>query len=295
MTTTLAKKLTVAAIILALALAVFSRQTSAATRTRAELEALRVEVARLQPRVAGLDREAETAEAAMRDHRAALARLGAGPVATNSPAASGEASAAGAGLGGAREWVELNKANLAGLSLKPFTEDFRVSDEAAAILDLNEKERQSLDQAFRRVIEKHQQLDLARVTKAEGHLSQEPGHKTTFRVSAYPDEGKLMAKEVMGATESAIGSTRAQTLFGYADLNSLSADGFEPFGRTEKTITFVDRENPDGSRGDCRIFMKVVDLSTGFTLTTSYANTDDAIPKNWRHLIENIAPPRQGE
>jgi hypothetical protein len=63
-----------------------------------------------------------------------------------------------------------------------------------------------------------------------------------------------------------------------------------PHWSGEKTTPFLDRQNPDGIRGDCQIVMKITDPVSGFVLSTSFANRDDAIPKAWRHLIQNVAP-----
>lgn len=283
-------KLNIVLLIVATAVVILCRQVQSVARARADVGVLRAELARLTPRVARVVLEATEAEARVREHQEILARLDRDPARGKNTGAIHSLMAVGPE--GATDQVELSKVGLSGIKLKPFTDEYQVSEEAAAVLGLSASERKELDQAFRQVIQRHEQLDLARVKSVDEHLSQEPGRKTTFKVAAYPEEGQALAQAALTAVTSAIGSNRTQTLMGYADLGSLSADGFEPFGRTEKTITFLDQEATDGSRGDCRIIMKVVDTATGFTLTTSYANTDDAIPKNWRHLIENIAPAR---
>ena len=187
-------------------------------------------------------------------------------------------------------FVTLSKANLKQLELAPLTEDFRLTDEVCAVLGVSESERTVVNQAVAKLLTTQQQMDVSRLQPIGEHLTSEEGRKTSYKVPAYPQEGRKLADELITQVQAAIGPERTELLVGYADLNSLSAVGYEPFGRTEKTITFLDRENPDGTRGDCKILMKVVDTATGLSLSTSFANRDDSIPQPWRHLIQNAAP-----
>lgn len=192
--------------------------------------------------------------------------------------------------GGEIPYVTLSKSHLKDLELAPFTDDFKLTDEVCAVLGLSSSERAVLHQALAGLVAAQQKMDVSRVQMTSEHLAVEVGRKTTFKVSAYPEEGRKLAEELIAQAQAAIGSERTELLLGFSDLNSLSAEGYEPFGRTEKTITFLDRENPDGTRGNCEIHMKIVDTVSGVSLSTSFANRDDAIPRAWRHLIQNIAP-----
>jgi hypothetical protein len=240
--------------------------------------------------------EAKTTETLLQRCQGDLDRLekdvteaGHGNSAANSRLGSGLAGLAKTG-DDAR--VSLSKTNLHRLTVKAITDDFRLTDEAAGVLGMSPAERQALDRALAQLVAKHEQLDLAKAKPSDDHLSSEPGRKTTFKVPAYPDEGKALGQDFLNAAQQTLDADRSALLAQYADLGfgSLSADGFEPFGRTEKTITFLDRYTEDGQRGDCRVLMKVVDSATGMSLVTGFPNTDDKIPLNWRHLIQNIAP-----
>ena len=188
--------------------------------------------------------------------------------------------------------ISLSKTNLHRLTVKAFADDFHLTDEAEAVLGMSPAERQAINHALAQLVANHEQLDLAKAKLSDDHLTSESGRKTTFKVPAYPDEGKILGEEFLTTAQQTLNSNRTALLLQYADLGfgSLSADGYEPFGRTEKTITFLDRYTEDGRRGDCQVLMKVVDSATGMSLVTGFANTDDKIPLSWRHLIQNIAP-----
>lgn len=187
-------------------------------------------------------------------------------------------------------YVPLSKANLKRFQVRGFTETFAVTDAAAALLGMTSAERQAVDQTAAELIRRHHAMDLARVQEVTNHLTAEAGRKTSFRVPAYPQEGQALAQETVATAVGILGSNRTDVLLHYARLNEVSADGFEPFGRTEKTITFLDRFNEDGSRGNCEIFLRVADTASGLTLSSSFANAEDNIPPNWRHLIQNVDP-----
>jgi hypothetical protein len=193
--------------------------------------------------------------------------------------------------GASVETVALNKSNLRQFRVKPVTEDFQVSDAAAALLGMTAGERAGVNGAIEELITRHMQLDIAKARPVDQHLTREPGKKTTFQVPAYPEEGQALMDRLVAAIQKAVGSERAELLLHYAELSSISADGFDPFGRAEKTITFLDRPTESGERGDCQIFLRV--KSPALTLSTSFQNRDDKIPKPWRHLIEQIYPARQ--
>ncbi len=202
------------------------------------------------------------------------------------------ASTGRSGSSGEIPYVTLSKTNLKHLELTPFSDEFKLTDEVSAVLGISSSERAAVNQALGRLIATQQQMDVSRLQIISDHLTTDEGRKTTFKVPAYAEEGRQLAGGLIAEVQGAIGPERTEILLGFADLNSLLAEGYEPFGRTEKIITFLDRENPDGTRGDCKIFMKIGDTVTGFSLSTSFVNRDDSIPKAWRHLIQNAVPTR---
>lgn len=264
---------------------------------------LGAENVRLLAQVAEASRETETCRAQAKTSETWLRRCQGdldrleqdlSRVAARNPAATPRPGSAPAGLAKAGDdaRISLSKTNLHRLTVKAFTEGFHLTDEAVAVLGMSPAERQTIDHALAQLVAKHEQLDLAKVKPSDDHLTSESGRKTTFKVPAYPEEGKTLGAEFLATTQQTLNSNRTALLLQYADLGfgSLSAEGYEPFGRTAKTITFLDRYTADGGRGDCRVLMKVVDSATGMSLVTGFANTDDKIPLSWRHLIQNIAP-----
>ncbi|HVY71439.1 MAG TPA: hypothetical protein VHH73_16010 [Verrucomicrobiae bacterium] len=185
-------------------------------------------------------------------------------------------------------YVSLSKTNLNRIGLKALDDTYHLTEEAAILLGMNPAERASINQSFDRLIARHEQLDSNSASRIEEHLTIDEGRKTTFKVAAHPEQGQELLNNFLEASRRTIGAERSELLAQYVYPDFISAESFDPLGRLEKTITFLDRETPDGQRGDCRIFMRVVDSVTGMTLTTSFANQDDTIPKNWRHLIQNL-------
>lgn len=263
-------------------------------RQAAENEAARNKSNRLQLEVAtslaqlGADRDRcgllETELARLTD--ALTAPKDAPPL--SAPASASAPQAPAASMEGST--VALSKTNLHQLSLRPLTRDHRLTDAAAAVLGMSAAERTAVDDALGTLVRRHEALDLAKVQSIEEHLTSAEGRKTTFRVPAYPEEGKALAETFLGSLQQVLGEERSRLLVGYADLDSISTEGFEPFGRAEKTITFLDRSTAEGTRGDCQILMKLYDPIRKITLSTSFANVDDAIPVNWRHLVRNLDP-----
>src|SRR5204863_6748452 len=87
-------------------------------------------------------------------------------------------------------YVSLSKTNLHELRLKPITEDFHLTEEAAAVLGMTAVEGSGVNQALEQLINRHNEPDRAKLPQIGSHLSAEPGRKTLFKVSAYPEEGQ---------------------------------------------------------------------------------------------------------
>src|SRR5262249_50049953 len=67
-------------------------------------------------------------------------------------------------------YVSLSKTNLHRFQLRPINDDFRLSDEAAAILGMSAAERVGVDKAIFQLITRHTQMDLNKAQQIDVHL-----------------------------------------------------------------------------------------------------------------------------
>jgi hypothetical protein len=142
--------------------------------------------------------EAKTTETLLQRCQGDLDRLekdvteaGHGNSAANSRLGSGLAGLAKTG-DDAR--VSLSKTNLHRLTVKAITDDYRLTDEAAAVLGMSPAERQALDRALAQLVAKHEQLDLAKAKPSDDHLARNPAAKQPSRCPPIRMKAKLWAK-----------------------------------------------------------------------------------------------------
>ncbi len=161
--------------------------------------------------------------------------------------------------------------------------EYQLNRDVATVLGLTAAEQDGVMQVTRDIVQRHQSLERLYVVPIDvpsPASNLRTAERVSFRIAAFPDEGRRLREEWASQLEALIGAQRASFL---QEMSStwIGSDLGE-FGEAERTITFTEKRGSFGvsDRND-----------RGYSANTGTGGPAP-VPPGWRHLI--VRPPEGG-
>lgn len=183
-------------------------------------------------------------------------------------------------------YLYLRKRHLAKMAIPALTSENLLTETIMDALGMDDQERRATADAIAKLTHRFQQLERESIVELDEHperAQQHHGTKTTFLIPRMEDTRQRLQGELEGSLTTILGSERAQIFLGHAD--SAIRENLNHFGKTARTITFVDDDNEIGTEPNHRVIMQTLRDDGTVISTYDRSSSDGEIPANVRHLI----------